>query len=158
MKRNIGRIAVCSALFVGASLVGGAAGAGSRVEVERGRLSEYGVGVDRGYDIKGPVRLKVGDDWTQVRVNVTGLASESTYSSHLHDSACSIAAGGGHYKDDPAGAVTPPNELWLSFETDHQGNARDVSTAPWVVRDGARSVVIHDADGARIACADLTVG
>lgn len=157
MSRNMWRIAVCSALFMGVSVIAGAAGAGSRVQVERGWLSEYGVGAERGYDIRGPVRLKVGEDWTKVRVNVKGLAPDATYSSHLHESACSMAAGGGHYKDDPEGAVTPPNELWLSFETNSRGNAHDASMAPWAVRDGDRSVVIHDADGARIACADLTV-
>ena len=157
MGRKIGRIAVCSALFVGVSAIGGTAGAGSRVQVETGQFSEYSAGVARGYDIRGPVRLTVGDDWTKVHANVQGLAPQTTYSSHLHDKACSDALGGGHYKDDPAGPVTPPNELWLTLETNRRGQAHDASSAPWVVRDGARSVVIHDQDGARIACADLTV-
>ena len=59
--------------------------------------------------------------------------------------------------NDPLGAPAPPNELWLSLETNPKGNAHDASRAPWAVREGARSVVIHDTDGARIACADLVV-
>ena len=156
MRRKIGMIAVCSMFFMSLSGIGANVNAGER-EVVKGRFSEFSAGVSRGYDISGPVRLLVGEDWTTVRVNVRGLAPSTTYSSHLHESACSEAFGGGHYKDDPAGPVTPPNELWLTLETNKAGNARDRSSAPWAVRQGARSVVIHDQDGARIACADLVV-
>jgi hypothetical protein len=155
---KIGRIAVCSAFMVGVFAIAGMAGAGSkRVEVEKGRFSEFSAGVDRGYNIRGPVRLKIGADWTRLRVNVKGLKPQKTYASHLHENACSDADGGGHYKDDASGPATPPNELWLSLDTNRRGNAHDASRAPWVVRNGARSVVIHNGDGARIACANLRV-
>lgn len=157
MGWKLGLTASSCALFMSVSVGVGVAGAGSEVEVVTGRFSEFSSGVDRGYDIKGPVRLKRGSDWTMVRVNVKGLDPLSTYASHLHENACSDEFGGGHYMDDPAGPPTPPNELWLELETNRRGIARDSSTASWAVRDGARSVVIHDSDGARIACADLFV-
>lgn len=157
MRLKTGMIAACCTFFMSVSGIGATASAAG-VEVYKGRFSEFSAGVTRGYDISGPVRLIVGDDWTRLRGNVQGLAPNTTYSSHLHDSACSVAFGGPHYKNDPAGPVTPPNELWLTFVTNDEGTAQDSSTADWVVRDGARSVVIHDTDGARIACADLVIG
>lgn len=157
MRRKTGMIAVCSMLFISLSGIGANASADEHVEVVKGTFSEFSAGLSRGYDIAGSVRLIVGEDWTAVRANVRGLAPNTTYSSHLHESACSDASGGGHYKDDPAGPATPPNELWLTFETNKAGTARDGSSAPWAVREGARSVVIHDQDGARIACVDLMV-
>lgn len=153
MRFKTGMIAVCSTFFMSVSGIA----ANASVEVVKGRFSEFSAGVSRGYDISGPVRLTVGEDWTRVRANVKGLAPDTTYASHLHESACSVAEGGGHYKNDPLGPATPPNELWLTLETNSRGNAHDKSSAPWVVREGARSVVIHDQDGARIACADLVV-
>ncbi len=156
MRLKAGMIAVCSTFFMSVSGIG-AASADASAEVVKGRFSEFSAGVSRGFDISGPVRLKVGEDWTSVRANVRGLAPNTTYASHLHESACSVADGGGHYKNDPSGPATPPNELWLMLETNNSGNAHDASSAPWAVREGARSVVIHDQDGARIACADLVV-
>ena len=156
MRRKMGQIAIWSVCLVGVSAITGIAG-GSPVEVVKGRFSEFSAGVDRGYDIRGPVRLRIGADWTSAQVNVKGLSPQTTYASHLHESACSDAEGGGHYMDDPSGPAAPPNELWLSLDTNRKCNARDSARAPWVVREGARSVVIHDGDGARIACADLVV-
>ena len=156
MKLKTRITVVLSTFFMSVSGLAATATAGS-VEVYKGRYSEFSAGVSRGYDISGPVRLIVGEDWTRLRATVRGLAPNTTYSSHLHDSACSVADGGPHYKNDPAGPGTPPNELWLTFETNNAGIARDGSRAPWAIREGARSVVIHDQDGARIACADLMV-
>ncbi len=157
MRLKTGMIAVCCTFFMSVSGLAATASASGSVDVYKGRFSEFSAGVSRGFDISGPVRLIVGEDWTRVRANVQGLAPNTTYASHLHESACSVANGGGHYKNDPAGPPTPPNELWLTFATNDDGTAHDASSAPWVVRDGARSVVIHDQDGARIACADLVV-
>lgn len=126
-------------------------------DVVVGHLDEFAAGVERGYDISGPVRLSRGEDWTHVRANAKGLDADTTYESHLHAQACADEDGGPHYKDDPEGADTPPNELWLEIATNPSGNGHDASTSDWQVRDGDRSVVIHDGDGARIACADLPV-
>ncbi|MDQ3955628.1 MAG: superoxide dismutase family protein [Actinomycetota bacterium] len=157
MKLKTRITVVFSTFFMGVSGIVATGSAAGSVEVVKGRFSEFSTGVSRGYDISGPVRLTVGEDWTRVRANVRGLAPNTTYASHLHESACSVADGGGHYKNDPAGPATPPNELWLTYETNRAGTAHDASSAPWAVREGARSVVIHDQDGARIACADLVV-
>ena len=151
------RLIVACCVILGTFAFTGSAGARRTEQVVKGRLSEFAAGVERGFNIWGPVRLKVGEDWTKVRVNAKGLAPNTTYASHLHESACSDSDGGGHYMNDPSGPAAPPNELWLSLETNARGKAHDASSAPWVVRDGARSVVIHDTDGARIACADLLV-
>jgi len=155
MRFKTGLIAVCGVFLVGVSAPAGTAS--STNQVVKGRFSEFSAGIDRDFDIWGPVRLTIGEDWTSVRANAKGLEPSTTYTSHLHESACSDADGGGHYKNDPAGPPAPPNELWLMFHANSAGSAHDSSSAPWVVRDGARSVVIHDTDGARIACADLFV-
>ena len=134
------------------------AGPDASEDTVAGHLSTFAAGVERGLDISGPVRLQRGEDWTQVKVNAHGLAPDTSYNAHLHHAACDDANGGGHYMDDPAGGTTPPNELWLAIGTNPAGSGKDSSSAPWAVRDGSRSVVIHDTDGARIACADLPVG
>ncbi len=127
-------------------------------EVVKGTLSPLAAGVERGYDISGPARLQRRADSTTVRLNVRGLEGRTTYMAHLHEASCE-ESGGGHYQDDPEGGTTPPNELWLTITTNPSGNGHAASTEQWAVRDGERSVVIHDPeDGAKIACADLPVG
>lgn len=129
----------------------------STEDVASGHLDEFAAGIDRGYEISGPVRLKRGADWTEVKVNAQGLPADE-HVAHLHENACDDELGGGHYKNDPTGPGEPPNELWLTIDANASGNGHDRSDAPWQVRDGDRSVVVHDEDGARIACADLPIG
>lgn len=141
-----------------AALTAAAPASAGGTDVVKGKLSALAAGVDRGYEISGPVRLQRRADSTTVRLNVRGLQGRTTYMAHLHEAPCE-QSGGGHYQDDPEGGTTPPNELWLTIETNPSGNGHAGSTEHWAVRDGDRSVVIHDAeDGAKIACADLPLG
>lgn len=91
---------------------------------------------------------------TTVTVVLNGLEPDTAYGAHLHLGGCDAV--GGHYKHDPAGVTTPPNELWPAFTTDHMGRARTSATADWVARDEAGAVVVHDpGTGAKVLCADL---
>lgn len=158
MRQRIAVATTCVLLVAGMLGLAAPVGTAAGVETVKGKLSEFSAGITAGYDIWGPARLKRGADWTSLKVNVKGLAPNTTYASHLHSQACADGDGGGHYMNDSLGAAAPPNELWLTLETNAAGRAKDSSTAPWRVLDGARSVVIHDTDGSRIACADLPVG
>ena len=135
-----------------------------------GTFSTLPEGEARGLRIGGFARITRGLDGTKVRAVVFGLAPRTTYGAHLHDQPCSVNAGGAHYKDDPAGAAMPPNELWLSSSGDpmagitsnRRGVARGRGSADWIARPEAQSVVIHfippggtPAGGPKIACADL---
>ena len=130
-----------------------------------GVFGETAQGADLGYDIHGSVKMTIGTSGTVVRVNVSGLDPAKAYGSHLHNGACADG-GGGHYKDDETGAVTPPNELWLTsvgnvLVPNPGGVAHGEGSATWMARissdsSNARSVVVHEpGSGARIACADL---
>lgn len=121
-----------------------------------------------GYDIHGSAKMTLTADGTAVKVTVSGLDPAKTYGSHLHNGSCA-SGGGGHYQD-LVGAVpdvvTPPNELWVTtsgtvLESNKGGVAHGSGTATWAARTtsttetNARSVIVHEPGGARIACADL---
>ena len=124
-----------------------------------------------GLPIEGKAEIKRYKGKTKVKIDVRGLAPDTTYAAHLHNAPCDAAnPGGGHYKHDPAGPAMPPNELWMSDEhkdpmagvtTNHDGHAHGRGDADWVARPEAQSVVIHipsdhtNAGGTKIACADL---
>src|SRR4051794_7056912 len=114
--------------------------------------------------ITGHADLKRKKDATEVKIDVKGLAPDTTYMSHLHTQPCAENFAGGHYQDVPGGAAAPPNELWLSSEhqdpgmvtTDDHGHVHARGQAPWVARDQPLSVVIHALPSkTKIACADL---
>ncbi|MBW3663405.1 MAG: superoxide dismutase family protein [Actinobacteria bacterium] len=133
-------------------------------EVTRGTFTPTAAGIAAGFDdLAGRVQMeRTADDTTRVHVHVTGLEAGVTYPSHVHDAPCDTG-GGGHYKHDPSGPTTPPNELWpdspqagvgITANAAGVGNAN--ASAPWRARPEAQSVVIHAGGGTRIACADLT--
>jgi hypothetical protein len=100
--------------------------------------------------------VRTADGRTIVTIQVTGLEPGLTYPSHVHAQACADGLAGGHYKFDPAGAVTPPNEIWPGpFTTNPAGAGRGHTVAQGTAGQGAVSVVIHAPGGAKIACADL---
>lgn len=136
-------------LTVGASAASGAT-------VTSGDFTTLAIGVTRGYDISGHahmVRTAAGS--TVVAIHAQGLHPDTAYLSHVHQAPCSDNMGGGHYRFDPTGPAAPPNEIWLNFVSDDAGVGNQNATVDAVAGPTARSVVIHDADGKRIACADL---
>lgn len=144
------------------------AGAGTAV----GRFGTLPAGQSLGLSIRGTALLHRGQGGTTGRVVVLGLEPGRTYAAHLHNAPCSFPGnpGGGHYRNDPAGVGTPPNELWFSstanplagLTADRAGVGRGAGSAQWVAGPAAQSVVIHHipaggttAGGPKIACADL---
>ena len=62
----------------------------------------------------------------------------------------------GHYRFNPAGAATPPNEIWPGpFTTNDAGIGNGNTIADGTAGPTAVSVVVHAPGGAKIACADL---
>jgi hypothetical protein len=154
-------------LLVVATLTLGAASTASAAHAARyhGTFNETEAGADLGYDIHGSAKMTINTSGTVVKVNVAGLDPAKDYGSHLHNGTCA-SGGGGHYQDIEGGATARPNELWLTtsgsiLESNRGGVAHATGSATWEARTSstsqtnARSVVVHEPGGARIACADL---
>jgi hypothetical protein len=125
-------------------------------EVTRGALQTYATGLERGYAITGHVvMVRTGSEMTLVSVHAAGLAANTTYPVHVHNRACGDANAGGHYQHVPGGPVDAVNEIWPGFTTNAAGMGNGQAANAFRARPEAQSVVIHDTDGARIACADL---
>jgi hypothetical protein len=105
----------------------------------------------------GTAWLAQNDKGTTVTITMTGLKPAQEYMAHLHAQACAKDNGGPHFKFDPAGPTTPPNEVHLGFTADAAGKATVTVTNDRKVGDGARAVVVHpmDAMDNRLACADF---
>jgi hypothetical protein len=100
--------------------------------------------------------VRTADGKTIVSIHVEGLVPGTTYGSHVHAAACATGLADGHYKFDPAGAATPPNEIWPGpFTANEAGIGNADTIADGTAGPTAVSVVIHAPGGAKIACADL---
>ena len=122
--------------------------------VTRGDIQAFAAGT--GQPITGRAQmLRTPDGKTIVSVHVEGLAANTTYGSHVHQLPCGTSDADGHYKHDPAGPATPPNEIWPGFTTNGAGIGNGNATVDWTARASAVSVVVHAPGGAKIACADL---
>jgi hypothetical protein len=133
--------------FAPAALAGGAT-------ITRGDTSAFATGI--GQPITGRAQMvRSGDGKTIVSVHVEGLAANTTYGSHVHQQPCAVGEADGHYKFDPAGPATPPNEIWPGFTTNDAGVGNGNATVAWTAGPNAVSVVVHAPGGAKIACADL---
>lgn len=122
--------------------------------VARGEFSAFAAGA--GMAISGRAQLiRTPDGKTIASVHVEGLSPNTAYPSHVHQLPCGTSDADGHYKHDPAGPATPPNEIWPAFTTNEAGVGNGNATADWVARATAVSVVVHAPGGAKIACADL---
>ncbi len=153
-----------AALITSLAFTATAAGAAPRSTLH-GTFNEMASGTELLYDIHGSAKMTLTADGTAVKVNVAGLDPTKTYGSHLHNGSCADG-GGGHYQDLEGGDTTPPNELWLTtsgtvLQSNKGGVAHGAGSATWVARTAsttrtnARSVIVHEPGGARIACADL---
>lgn len=149
-------------LLVAGALVGAinhqVAEADSGLKLTYGTFETTQTGIDRDYTITGTALMVRSATDTQVWTQVIGLNGDTSYGSHVHDLPCALG-GGGHYKIDPnvAGTVRE-NEIWPAVETDANGIGFGYDQVDHVARVEAQSIVVHDTDGARIACADLTDG
>lgn len=153
MSRRFSLSVVFAVLLIFATIVPAAAGG---AEVTNGGFATYATGLDRGFDIDGHATMvRVPSGKTIVRTHVSGLAPNTAYGSHVHNKACDDADGGGHYQQDPKGGVNPTNEMWVSFTTNRAGIGHGKTTNAFWARAEAQSIVVHDTDGKRIACADL---
>ena len=156
--------------IAGLIAVGAFASVAGAATKERGAFATLPDGTSMGLSLEGTAQITRTADGTSVKITVRGLEPGTTYGAHLHNAPCAVNAGGAHYKDDPAGLSTPPNELWLSSTSDPMagitanaaGVAQGRGSADWVARPEAEAVVIHaippggtTAGGPKIACADL---
>ncbi len=122
-------------------------------------------------DVRGTAGIVRTADRTYVQVHVTGLEPGLVYTAHLHEGTCGTPTSA-HYRNDPAGADVPPNELWPASDpanptggliADENGEAIGTGIADWVARPTARAIWIHEPPvdpndphaHARIGCADL---
>jgi Cu-Zn family superoxide dismutase len=92
---------------------------------------------------------------TIVVLHVEGLAPDTTYGAHVHKQACADGDADGHYRFDPTGPATPPNEIWPGFTTNDAGIGDGRAMVDRTAGPSAVSVVVHAPSGAKIACADL---
>jgi hypothetical protein len=146
------RIATVSALGIALALAPGVLAGGATVT--RGDFSAFATGF--GLPISGQaVMVRTADGKTRVTVHVEGLDASTAYGSHVHQLPCGTSDADGHYKNDPAGPATPPNEIWPGFTTNAAGIGNGNATVGWTAGATAVSVVVHAPGGAKIACADL---
>jgi Cu-Zn family superoxide dismutase len=125
--------------------------------VTSGSFQTYAAGLDRGYDIAGQaVMIRTAAGQTIVTAHAAGLAPNRTYGTHVHNLPCNVNNGGGHYQDVPGGPVDPVNEIWPTLVTNAAGVGQGYAMNAFTARPEAQAIVIHDADGARIACLDLS--
>ncbi len=102
---------------------------------------------------------------TTVELTLAGLDPTQDYESHLH---VGTTCGGfeGHYRNDPAGNGTPPNELWPTnpgwvagsgdarIEAKADGTSFATATVAWAPRIEGGILALHR-EGAIIGCVDL---
>lgn len=123
-------------------------------QVTRGDIHEFNGG-DPGITGRAQM-IRTADGKTIVSIHVEGLAAGVTYAAHVHAAACATSLADGHYKFDPAGAASPPNEIWPGpFTANEAGIGNAGTIAEGTAGPAAVSVVIHAPGGFKIACADL---
>ena len=153
--------AACAVGLGGTAMAATAAASSDPATVTRGELMPFAAGA-RG-SISGHAHMvRNASGSTIVSLHVEGLAPGGTYVSHVHAAPCAVGAADGHYKYDPAGAPTPPNEIWLNggpFVANGGGIANARAVADFTAGVNAVSVVVHDTSlpstANKVACADL---
>jgi len=157
---RVHRIVVTGAAALGlvvASLTATSPAGAQDATVTRGEFHSFAVGT--GLDIGGHAEMvRSADGRTHVMIHVSGLEPGVTYASHVHAAPCSVGEADGHYKLDPAGAATPPNEIWPGpISANQAGLASGQTVAEFTAGPTAVSVVVHRPGPVpnKIACADL---
>ncbi|WP_281685532.1 hypothetical protein, partial [Thalassobaculum salexigens] len=112
-------------------------------------------------EVRGRAQVVLGHDGrTTVSLVIEGLAPGLDYPAHVHHLPCAVEDGGAHYRIDPSIAETRENnEIWPTVRPGADGIGRVSVMVDHTARMDAQSLVVHDpnADGARMACADLTL-
>ncbi len=108
-------------------------------------------------DVAGTAALARYDGGTTVTIELSGLKPNTQFISHVHQGRCS-EGGGAHYKFDPAGPETPPNEIHLAFTSTPEGTGYMTAENDQTAGPEARSVVVHPREFTdnRVACAPLS--
>ncbi len=118
--------------------------------------TETGVSLYGENAIEGRASISITPEGqSAVSLYVSGLTETTQYAAHVHNGICETG-GGGHYLQVVNGEDTSENGLWPAFTTDSDGVGVGQAMQNFIVRNDARSVVIHEPEsGDRIACADL---
>ncbi len=107
--------------------------------------------------ITGQAAMATHAGGTTVTVRLQGLQPDHPYKAHIHALPCAEEMGGSHFQFEPGGSEWPPNEIHLTFTTDAHGNGlMTAENARAVEKAEAPSVVLHEMDGLKIACADFS--
>ena len=108
--------------------------------------------------VEGKAWMAQNKHGTTITIRLSGLEPGTAYVSHLHEQSCADDNGGEHFRFDPAGGDTPPNEVHLGFTADQDGNGGATVTNDMRVRDAAPAIVVHPADAMdnRLACVDFS--
>jgi hypothetical protein len=154
--RHAGRRTAALSVGLGLALALAPTALAGGATVTRGEIAAFATGI--GQPITGhAVMVRTPDGRTIVSIQIQGLAAGTTYASHVHQQPCGVGDADGHYRFDPAGPATPPNEIWPGpFTTTDAGVGNANTIAAGTAGGAAVSVVIHAPGGAKIACADLS--
>jgi len=143
-------------LALALALIVSTAVAASGAQVTIGDFHTFAAGLDRGYDVSGRAQMvRTAAGSTLTGVQAWGLAPGTAYPVHVHNAPCAVNNAGGHYQHVVGGPANNVNEIWPAFTTDASGHGNGHAANDFTARPEAQSLVIHDTDGARIACADL---
>jgi hypothetical protein len=155
-NRRVAVTVLAASAVIGAALSGSASAKGD--QVTKGDFHAFSAGADAGMNIGGHAEMvRNANGTTKVTIHVTGLVPGTTYPSHVHQAACNSNFADGHYKFDPSGPAAPPNEIWPGpFTANSAGVGNSNTKVDGTAGPTAVSVVVHNPDGSKIACADLS--